>query len=41
MADNRYPFEAIAGQQSVKNALIYNLIEPRIGGVLLFGERCV
>lgn len=39
MADNRYPFEAIAGQQSVKNALIYNLIEPRIGGVLLCGEK--
>lgn len=39
MADNRYPFAAIAGQQSVKNALIYNLIEPRIGGVLLCGEK--
>jgi len=39
MADNKYPFAAIAGQQGVKNALIYNLIEPRIGGVLLCGEK--
>ena len=39
MAENRYPFAAIAGQQAVKNALIYNLIEPRIGGVLLCGEK--
>lgn len=39
MTDNRYPFVAIAGQNSVKNALIYNLIEPRIGGVLLCGQK--
>lgn len=39
MIERRYPFSAVAGQQSVKNALIYNLIEPRIGGVLLCGEK--
>lgn len=39
MAENRYPFAAVAGQQQVKNALIYNLIDPRIGGVLLCGEK--
>lgn len=39
MIDYRYPFAAVAGQQAVKNALIYNLIEPRIGGVLLCGEK--
>lgn len=39
MTDIRYPFSAIVGQENVKKALIYNLIEPRIGGVLLCGEK--
>ena len=39
MIDTRYPFAAIVGQERVKNALIYNLIDPRIGGVLLCGEK--
>lgn len=39
MTDTRYPFAAIVGQEQVKNALIYNLIDPRIGGVLLCGEK--
>lgn len=39
MADTRYPFAAIVGQQAVKYALLYNLIDPRIGGVLLCGEK--
>ena len=39
MTDLRYPFAAIVGQEHVKNALLYNLIEPRIGGVLLCGEK--
>lgn len=39
MADLRYPFAAIVGQEQVKKALLYNLIEPRIGGVLLCGEK--
>lgn len=34
-----YPFAAIAGQERVKRALLYNLIEPAIGGVLLCGEK--
>ena len=34
-----YPFSAACGQENVKKALIYNLIEPRIGGVLLCGEK--
>lgn len=29
MTDLRYPFAAIVGQENVKNALLYNLIEPR------------
>lgn len=39
MTDTRYPFAAIVGQTQVKNALIYNLINPQIGGVLLCGEK--
>ena len=37
--NERYPFSAIVGQEQVKRALIYNLIEPRIGGVVLCGEK--
>ncbi len=36
---NGYPFAAIVGQEQVKRALIYNLIQPEIGGVLLCGEK--
>lgn len=36
---NGYPFAAIVGQERVKQALIYNLIQPEIGGVLLCGEK--
>lgn len=39
MTDTRYPFAAIVGQEQVKRALLYNLIDPRIGGVLLCGEK--
>lgn len=34
-----YPFAAIAGQERAKRALLYNLIESAIGGVLLCGEK--
>ena len=36
---NGYPFAAIVGQERVKRALLYNLIAPEIGGVLLCGEK--
>ncbi len=39
MADLGYPFAVVVGQEQVKKALLYNLIEPRIGGVLLCGEK--
>lgn len=39
MTDTRYPFAAVVGQEPVKKALLYNLIDPRIGGVLLCGEK--
>jgi len=34
-----YPFSAIVNQERMKTALILNAIDPRIGGVLLRGER--
>ncbi|GAB1420507.1 hypothetical protein MASR2M15_06070 [Anaerolineales bacterium] len=34
-----YPFTAIVGQELMKLALILNAIDPRIGGVLIRGER--
>lgn len=34
-----YPFVAIVGQERIKRALILNLVNPRIGGVLLAGEK--
>lgn len=34
-----YPFTAIVGQERMKRALILNAVYPRIGGVLIRGER--
>lgn len=34
-----YPFEAIVGQEQAKKAVILNIINPKIGGVLLSGEK--
>ena len=34
-----YPFSAIVGQKTMKQALILTAIDPLIGGVLVFGER--
>ena len=34
-----YPFTAIVGQERMKRALILNAVNPRIGGVLVRGER--
>lgn len=34
-----YPFTAIVGQDAMRLALILNAIEPKIGGVLIQGER--
>lgn len=35
----RFPFAAVIGQEQVKKALMLNLINPQIGGVLLAGEK--
>src|SRR5260370_1019407 len=34
-----YPFSAIVGQEEMKLALILNVIDPLIGGVLIMGHR--
>jgi len=34
-----YPFTAILGQDKMKMALILNVIDPQIGGVLLTGHQ--
>ncbi len=36
---NIYPFSAIVGQDLMKKALILNVIDPSIGGVLIRGEK--
>ncbi|WP_132996262.1 ATP-binding protein [Sporanaerobacter acetigenes] len=35
----KYPFSAIVGQEEMKKALILNIINPSIGGVLIRGEK--
>lgn len=37
--DDIYPFSAIVGQEQMKKALVLNAINPRIGGVLIKGEK--
>ena len=34
-----YPFTAIVGQEEMKLALILNLVNPALGGVLIRGEK--
>jgi Mg-chelatase subunit ChlI len=34
-----YPFTAIVGQEEMKLALLLNVIDPLIGGVLIMGHR--
>jgi Mg-chelatase subunit ChlI len=34
-----YPFTAVVGQERMKRALVLNAVDPRIGGVLIRGER--
>ena len=34
-----FPFSAIVGQDEMKTAMILTAIDPRIGGVLVFGDR--
>ncbi|MFH1026992.1 MAG: ATP-binding protein, partial [Pseudomonadota bacterium] len=34
-----FPFTAIVGQEQLKTALILNVIDPGIGGLLVMGEK--
>jgi len=34
-----FPFTAIVGQEEMKLALLLNIIDPKIGGVLIMGDR--
>ena len=34
-----YPFTAIVGQEKMKKALMLNVINPLLGGVLIRGEK--
>jgi len=34
-----FPFPAVEGQDSVKKALLWNIVNPLIGGVLISGEK--
>lgn len=34
-----FPFSAVVGQQEMKTALLLNLVDPVIGGVMIQGER--
>lgn len=34
-----YPFTAIVGQNRLKRALLFNVINPRVGGVLINGQK--
>lgn len=36
---NSFPFAAILGQEEMKLALQLNIIDPKIGGVMIMGER--
>ena len=39
MSEKTFPFTAIVGQAQMKKALILNLINPLLGGVLIRGEK--
>ena len=39
MKRSLFPFPAVLGQEEMKNALIWNFVNPRIGGVLVSGQK--
>lgn len=39
MSDKIFPFTAIVGQNEMNNALILNIINPAIDGILIRGEK--
>jgi magnesium chelatase subunit I len=39
MSNLYFPFSAIVGQDEMKLAILCTAVDPRIGGVLVFGDR--
>lgn len=39
MLRHTFPFTAVIGQRELKNAIIWNLVNPLIGGALIAGEK--
>lgn len=39
LQDASFPFSAVVGQDALKTALLINVIDPRVGGVLIRGEK--
>ena len=39
LSKKSFPFTAIVGQEEMKLALILNVIDPKIGGVMIMGDR--
>jgi magnesium chelatase subunit D len=38
-ASQKFPFSAIVGQETLKLSLLLNAVDPRVGGVLIRGEK--
>ena len=36
---NMFPFSAIVGQEEMKRGIILTAVDPKIGGILVFGDR--
>lgn len=39
MERNGFPFVAVSGQEELKQALLWNLVNPAVGGLLICGEK--
>lgn len=39
MAATAFPFVALVGQEAMREALLLNVVDPRIGGVMIMGHR--
>ncbi|PSN15676.1 magnesium chelatase ATPase subunit I, partial [filamentous cyanobacterium CCP5] len=34
-----FPFTAVIGQEDMKLALLLNIVDPKVGGVMIMGDR--
>jgi hypothetical protein len=39
MKSTIFPFATVVGQEAIKKSLIWNIVNPCIGGVLISGEK--